>query len=303
VSPPRGDRSSLRSPLLLPLALLLLGGCGDGDRSPRAFPEEEGDPGLPGVSVVDDAGRRIELDAPPGRILSLVPSATRTLLALGAGSRLVGRTDFDTLPPLDTLPTVGGGLQPSLERVASLEPDLVVRFAAPSDRRTPERLDALGIAHLAVRPDGIDDIRRMVRLLARTTGRPGRGDSIVARIDRNLASVRRRVEGRRRPRVAFVLGGTPPWVAGPGTFLSELIEVAGGTNVFADLGELYGPVSPEAFVSREIDLLLTVEGEDPGVGGLGIPLRALPPVVRSPGPEVDEAAGILARTLHPDAFR
>jgi len=215
----------------------------------------------------------------------------------------VGRTDYDTVPPLDTLPSVGGGLQPSLERLVALRPDLVVRFAGRSDRGTPEQLDRMGIPHLAVRPDGIDDVRGMIRTLGRIGGAPRAADSLVARIDSALSRVAATIDGRPRRSVAYVLGGEPPWVAGPGTYIVQLIEAAGGRNAFADLAELYGPVSPEAFVARPIDLILAAEGSDVRLQGIDLPLRRVPPAVERPGPGLGEAAWALARTIHPEAFR
>lgn len=254
------------------------------------------------MRVTDDAGRSLHLPAPPERIVSLVPSATEILLGLGAGDRLVGRTDFDTVPPVDTLPSVGRGLHPNLERVIALDPGLVIRFAGPSDPRTPERLDALGIPHLAVRPDGIEDVRRIVATLGRTVDASERADSLLARIDSALSEVAARVRSRPPKRVAFTLGGSPPWVAGPGTFLDELLSVAGGENVFADLEERYGPVSPEAFVSRPIDLVVAVEGARLDLPRMDLPVRRVSPEIQTPGPDLGDSARELARTLHPGAF-
>ncbi len=232
-----------------------------------------------------------------------MPSATGVLLSIGAGDRLVGRTDFDTVPPLDTLPSVGGGLHPSLERLVSLRPDLVVRFAGQSDRRTPQRLDEIGIPHLAVRPDGIADVRRIVRLLGRAVGRTEAADSVIDAVDATLTAVAARVRSRPLRNVAFVLGGSPPWVAGPDTFIDELLTLAGGRNVFGDLDELYGPVSPEAFVARDIELVLAVEGADVRLPVEDLPIARVSPDIQTPGPDLGAAARELARILHPDAFR
>lgn len=272
---------------------------GPASRSRSASDSTQGFP----LRITDDAGRELRLPRPPARIVSLVPSATETLLALGAGDRIVGRTDFDTVPPLDTLPSVGGGLQPSIERLVALEPALVVRFAAASDRRTPNRLDALEVRHLAVRPDGIDDVRRIVRMLGRAVGARRRADSIVSRIDSTLADVADRVRPLPRKRVAFVLGGSPPWVAGPGTFVDELLSVAGGENVFSDLGDLYGPVSAEAFLSRSIDVVVAVEGVGLELPDESLPVRRVPSSLQTPGPNLGDSARRLARLLHPGAFR
>lgn len=293
-----------RHPLLsIVEAVLLLAACGGGEEAAtRAAHEAESAAERP-IRVTDDAGRKIALFEPPGRIVSLVPSATEILVALGAAGRLVGRTDYDSDPPLDTLPSVGEGLHPSLEQLVSLRPTLVIRFAGSSDRETPDRLDALRIPHLAVRPDGISDVRRIVRLLGRVAERSPAADSILAAMDATLTRVASRVRHREPRRVAFVLGGSPPWVAGPGTFIDELLTLAGGRNVFSDLDELYGPVSREAFVARPMEMILAVRGTAVELPVENIPLRRVSGEIQTPGSDLGESALELARILHPAAFR
>lgn len=278
------------------VSVVVAAACGNGDA--EATPEEERPAAA--ISVTDAAGRTLRVDAPPRRVLSLVPSATETLLALGVGNRLVGRTDFDTTAALAGLPSVGGGLGPSLEAVVALEPELVIRFAAEADVRTPSRLDELGIPHFAVRPERIDDVRRMVEDLGRITGRDRQADSAIATIDDTLDRIRRAVEGRPRPAVAFLLDGTPPWAAGGGTFIHELITAAGGRNVFRDLSRPYAPVSPEELIARDMDLVLTPAGGRPGGLPAGMRLVEVPPAIQLPGPGLGEAALEIMTVLHPD---
>jgi iron complex transport system substrate-binding protein len=251
--------------------------------------------------VEDAAGRTLALDAPPRRIVSLVPSVGPIVRALGAGERLVGRTDFDTAAAVSELPSVGGGLHPSVEVLASLRPDLVIRFAGESDTDTPARLDDLGIPHLAVRPDGIADIRTIIRQLGVLLAAPDRADSLVSALDAGLEAVRRSTGGRPPVRAAFLLGGRPPWVAGPGTFIDELLRLAGGENVFHDLDRLYAPVSPEVLRSRRVDVVLTGPNAslDPALLGTARHV-ALPAFVELPGLDLPAAARAVAHALHPD---
>jgi iron complex transport system substrate-binding protein len=164
-------------------------------------------------------------------------------------------------------------------------------------------LDDMGVRHLAVRLDRVADVRTLMRELGAVTGLPDRAVELVAEMDAALDEIRRRVQGRPRVRVAYVLGGSPPWVAGPGTFIDELLATAGGENSFSDLEALYGPVSPEEFLVREIDLLLAPEGGEVLLPFTGIPLVRVSPALELPGPDLAQAAWRLAEILHPEAFR
>lgn len=256
------------------------------------------------VTLTDADGRRVHLARPAARVISLVPSATQILAALGAAGLVVARTDHDTVSWAQVLPSVGGGLQPSLEAVVAARPDLVVRFAGPQDTRTPAALDELGIPHVGIRPDRIADALDAVRLLGEATGRGAAADSLVRRLQAELDSVRAATAGLPPLRVAYVLGGDPPWVAGPGTYIQELLEIAGGENAFADLGSLYAAVSVEEFLARDIDLILT-----PAAGRLdarvtaGLRVVEVGDALEFPGPGVAEAARTVAALLRPGERR
>ena len=254
------------------------------------------------LQIVDAAGTRHTFDAAPQRIVSLVPSATEALLEMGVASHLVGRTDYDRIPELIGLPSVGGGLQPNLEILVSLDLDLVIRFAGKSDLATAERLTELEIPHFAVQPDGIDDVLTIIRDLGRIMGAADAAGSMLREIRDALDDVGRRVAELPQPRVAYILGGNPPWVAGPGTYIDELMAVAGGKNVFDDLGPLYAPVSMEALLDRELDLILLSDGLTPPPALAHVPSAFLPMSVEIPGPGLGQAAREIARLIHPGAF-
>ena len=279
--------------LLLPVPLL--GGCGNqGDvqgavETPHAR-----------LQVTDDARRTWAFEAPPTRILSLVPAGTDLLISLGLGDRLVGRTDFDVLPPeLSHLPSVGGGLGPSIEAVVALAPDLVIRFEGPSDPDTPAHLDRLGIPHLGIRPDGIADILRITRLMGTVMDREAEAIALEQSLTTSLEEVAARVAHLPRVPVAILLGGDPPWAAGESSFIHELVTLAGGDNVLAGATRLYAPLSVEEIRRRAPELLiLTGSGRVP-VGLQGIPHRIAPDILVIPGPRLAEAAAAMAALLHP----
>ena len=272
-----------------------------GGDSPEAPPPGSAASDYP-ILVIDDSGAQHRFDAPPERIVSLVPSATETLLALGIRASLVGRTDYDHLPELAELPSVGGGLQPNLEVLVSLDPDLVVRFAGESDQATAERLSDLGIPHFAIQPDGIADVQSIIGRLGAITGAAAAADSILAGIQEALDDVAARVDGLPRRKVVYLMGGEPLWVTGPGTYIHELMVAGGAENVFDDLEGLYVPISLEELITREVDLILVSEGSvAPQVSDVEhVPL---PSSVEVPGPGLGEAARTIARLIHPEAFR
>lgn len=295
-----------RAALPLTAAAVLLG-CGAGDPTPDAVSGADTVRGgsADSVRVVDAAGTEIVLSGPARRVVSLVPSATETLRAIGADDVLVGRTDFDTQGWARSLPSVGGGLEPNLEALVALEPDLVVRFGGTQDPRTPARLDELGIQHLVVRPDHVDDIYRTAELLGAVTGHRAAADSLVGSVREGLRRLADTVAGLPRYRVAYVLGGSPPWVAGPGTFIDEIVSLAGGDNVFSDLGALYAPVSPEQLRTRDIDAVLLPGGAATFDASLTPGARevVVGDALEIPGPHVVDAAYRVAERLHDRSLR
>ena len=268
------------------------GGAGEPEDSPAGYP----------IQLIDAAGTRHTFQAAPRRIVSLVPSATEALLEMGVANHLAGRTDYDRMPELSGLPSVGGGLQPNLEILVSLDLDLVIRFAGDSDLATAEHLTDLGTPHFAVQPDGIDDVLTIIGDLGRIMGESEAADLVLREIRDTLDDVARRVAELPEPRVVYLLGGDPPWVAGPGTYIDELMTVAGGNNVFDDLGPLYAPVSMEALLARELDLILLPEGLAPPPLLAHVRSAALPASVEIPGPGLGRAARDIARLIHPGAF-
>ena len=252
-----------------------------------------------GPFVIDAAGVEHGFARPATRIVSLVPSATLTLHAIGAEGALVGRTDFDNEDWAQDIPSVGGGLGPNLETIISLRPDLVVRFAGEQDPRTVDRLDELGVRHVAVRPDHIEDIYSMADLLGHATGRSQQAAALVSAIEKDLADLADSLRDRPRLRVAYVLGGSPPWVAGPDTYIAQVLEIVGGVNAFEDLDALYTSVSPEEFRVREIDVILMSADTDfdPALAP-GARIEIVGAGLELPGPGIAEAARSIARSLH-----
>lgn len=268
----------------------------DGAEAPSG---RAGAPSEPAASW--DRSRIRELfPSPPARIVSLVPSFSGTLLALGEEDRLVGRTDFDTAAALSRLPSVGNGLQPSVEAIVSLDPDVVLGFGGPSDPETARRLGEMGIPFVGLAADGIEEVMEVTRLLGALVHRDAASDSLVLATRRALDAVGARTARRPRVRAILLIGGTPPWVAGPGSYMDQLLEIAGGENAFGDLDRAFGPVSPELLATREFDVVLASPGTRLPPAIAGAHREDLPPGIEVPGPGMAESAIALARILHPE---
>jgi iron complex transport system substrate-binding protein len=296
------------------LAAALLAGCGG--RADAGARPASGSAADSSVSAVDDAGRTLTLARPARRIVALVPAITETVIALGAADRLVGRTDYDKGPLVERLPSVGGGLDPSTEKLVSLHPDLVVGWETSGRTELRDRLAALGIPVFAMKIEDTTDVFRSVRNLGALTGRTRAADSVSASIRRDLDAVRASVASTPRPSVFFIVWNDPPMTAGAKTFVSQVIEVAGGRNVFADQQALWPNVSLEEIVRRQPDFVLVPAGEQgtlrldalkaaPGWRelralreGRGVTVPAQ--VVNQPGPHLAQAARAIRDAIHPE---
>ena len=295
-------------------------GCGpvdelepDGERS--VTPIAAAASGASGF-VVDDVGDTLRTEAPRTRVVSMIPSVTELLIALGRTDRLVGRTRYDTDQLLSALPSVGGGLDPDMESLVALRPDLVVLWPDHDMRGVGARLQELGVPTYGARIEGLADFRRHAAAIGDLINLRSAADSLVHALDEDLARVRAAVSGRDRPTVAYVISLNPPMVAGPGTFVDSLIAVAGGRNAFPDLTAPWPQISLEEVVRRDPDyvafsvadqdalaLVRTAVGWERVAAVREERLAAFDPDrFNRPGPGIADAAAELARWLHPDAF-
>ena len=270
------------------------------------------------LTITDQTGRQITLPAPPARVISLVPSVTEILFSLGAQDRLVGVTDFCDYPAeARKKPHVGGMLAPSLEGVVSLKPDLVVATNAGNRQETFDQLERLRIPVYVVNPVTVADVLDLIGRLGRLTDHAEAADRAVAALRERVRAVSARVEGRRRPRVLYVLWPDPLIVPGRGSLVSELIGLAGGESVTADGGEGYPRYSLEAALARNPDLIvLASHGSErtPLSRDKWQRLRQVPAIAAGRlytidgnlthryGPRIVDGLERLARLIHPEVF-
>ncbi|HET7250692.1 MAG TPA: helical backbone metal receptor [Gemmatimonadales bacterium] len=213
--------------------------------------------------LTDDAGREVRLAGPAHRVVSLAPSITELLFALGAGDQVVGRTVYDKYPPAALqVPAVGDGLNPSVEAIVARHPDLVLLYRSAHTDAAAQQLERLGIPTLVVRHDRLADIARTARLLGRATGQESGGQALGRSVDSVLAQPLPPV----RSRIAYVVWDAPPIVIGAGSFLDELARRAGAENVFHDIATPSATVSIETIVARDPDWIVVVRdsvGDEP----------------------------------------
>ncbi|HEU5039616.1 MAG TPA: helical backbone metal receptor [Gemmatimonadales bacterium] len=207
--------------------------------------------------LVDDAGDSAAVVQPARRVVSLIPATTELLFAIGAGGQVVGRTNWCDYPAAAAaVPNLGDGISPNLEAIVAASPDLVILYNSSQNARVAGRLRELGVPVIRLTTDRLGDVGRVAAILGRLTGHAREADSLAAALDTALAAatVPRAAEP---PDVLLLVWEQPPMTIGRGSFLSELVERAGGRNLFADVASSAGAVSIEAIAVRDPDLILT----------------------------------------------
>jgi iron complex transport system substrate-binding protein len=260
------------------------------------------------------------------RIVSLVPALTEMLFAIGAGPQVIGVSSFDQFPPeVGKLPRLGALLDPDTERILSLRPTLVAIYGSQTELEA--QFKRAGVSTYVYRHGGIDTIYRTMRELGDATGHRPQADRVVRDLQTRIDAVRMRVRGRTRPKVLLVIGRQPGtlreiYVSGGVGFLQEMLDIAGGRNVFADVRRESAQPSQETILARAPELVVEVHAEGmfktssvEREKAVWAPLSSLPAVRNDrvhvligqylvvPGPRFADAAERLARTIHPGAFK
>jgi iron complex transport system substrate-binding protein len=240
---------TLRCTARVALCTAVIAACGAGDRAGSAHLDAA-------VSVIDDAGRAVALERAARRVISMIPAQTEIVTILAGVDAVVARTRWDEDPRLEHLPSIGNALTPSVEWLAAQHPDLVIAWPDAQSRDVVQRLSDVGIPVYASRVESVEQIRSMIERLGVLLGATARADSLVRAIDDSLRAVRADVAGRPAQRVLYLLSADPPMIAGPGTFVDDLITIAGGGNVFSDVRQLWPQVSLEEILRRQPDVII-----------------------------------------------
>jgi iron complex transport system substrate-binding protein len=260
------------------------------------------------------------------RVVSLVPNVTEMLFAVGAGAQVVGVSSYDDFSPeAKSLPRVGALLDPDVERVLALRPDLVIVYGSQSALET--QFARAGIRVYSYRHAGVDNVLQTIRDVGRLTGHAVGSERVVRDMQSQFDTVRARVRGQPRPRTMLVIGrdaGTLRGVYASGGvgFLHELLDTAGGDDAFADMKREAVQPSNETMIARAPQVIVELHAIAQPAGDVLQRERAVwnalasVPAVRNnrvyllygsylmaAGPRLGRAAETLARVLHPEVFR
>ncbi|NJE10150.1 ABC transporter substrate-binding protein [Thermococcus sp. MAR1] len=267
------------------------------------------------LAITDFAGRKVTIEREPERIVSLAPSITESLFYIGAGSKVVGVTDYDDFPPaVKNITRIGGyGKYANLEKIASLQPDLIVADGFSKDILSSlEKIAPV----IIVDPKNITEIYDAIKLLGRVTNREEGANSVVAEMKAKVSYVSSMVAGKPKPRVFFILSYyNGYWTAGAGTFVNDLITLAGGENVFNDVSG-WGVASEEQIITRNPEVIIIspnagIKPEDLCSGPLSevdavkngrVYVLSDENLVVRPGPRIVHGLEEIAEYLHPDVF-
>jgi iron complex transport system substrate-binding protein len=276
--------------------------------------------------VGSSAAQPAAAPTPPRRIISLVPALTEMLFAIGAGPQVVAVSSFDTYPPeVAQLPRVGALLDPDVERMMSLTPDLVAIYGTQTDLK--RQLERANIPVFEYRHGGLADVFATIRALGQRTGHGARASEVADGLERRIEAIRQRTAGRARRRVLLVFGREMGslrniYASGGRGFLHDMLTAAGGINVFADVQREAVQATTELVLTRAPDVILELHedrawtaantAETIAIWGR---LAAVPAVKDGrvhvlageglvvPGPRVADALERVARALHPETAR
>jgi len=263
----------------------------------------------------DDFGQAVSVDRVPSRIVSLNPATTEILFTIGAGSRLVGRSEYDLWPDSARLvPALGDAIRPNVEVVLASRPDLVILYASEDNRGPAERFRAAGVSTLSLKIDHISDFKRATALLGVILRDSARAQVVIDSVYGSLERVRVSSATLPRPSVFWHIWDAPLITIGRGSFMNELVDIAGGRNIYADIAGPSKSVALEDVAKRNPDFILagpigaaTIR-KDPRwrivrAARDGKVLVVDTTLVARPSVRLGEAAESLARLLHSQPAR
>ena len=270
------------------------------------------------LTITDDVGREVTFDSRPKRIVSMAPSVTETLFAVGAGRRLVGVTTADDYPPeVESIEKVGDYRGPNVEKVISQNTDLMIlSYEGTTKGYADDMQEKTGAKVVVINPKTVDEAISSVGLVAKVVGEQERGRVVEERLRSELKRIEDAVAGEPEPTVFYEVWGDPLQTAGPGSFIDDAIELAEGKNIAADTGEAYPEYSKEVLLQKNPDYYLAARSagvtaeeisQRPGYSALSAVEDGRVVVVNDdlivrPGPRIVDGVREIAEAIHPEVF-
>src|SRR5262245_37771777 len=271
-------------------------------------------------TVSDETGRTVRIPVPVRRIVSLAPSVTESIYALGLENLLVGDTDYCDFPAAAAkLHKVGGATNPSLEEIAQLKPDAVLVIKSLNRLETEQQLERLGIATYSTDPHNLDEIRSSLRRLADVLGNPSAGEALDAALLHKEKSLQQKLQSIQPARALFVVWTDPLISVGKHTFIADALAHAGATSV-VESSQDWPHISLEEMVRLQPQFLVFANSHSEQVTRDVEALAKRPgwelldavkhrkyvvisEAINRPAPRLFSAVEDLARQLHPESFR
>ena len=280
------------------------------------------------LSIIDDHGRNVTIKVKPKKIVSLVPSATETIYAAGAGNLIVGVDQFSAYPDdlvkrvkSGNITTLGSGFTPDLDKIISLGPDVIFVSARSQLEAKPlQRLLELGFPIIGLDANSVSGVLHDIKLVGRVTGNSETAEKVVASLKERVTNVQNAVKNSPKVRVYVENWPDPLFSVGPGSIQNDLIELSGGVNVFSDLPRKSAQVTPEAVIAKNPEVVILFEksvsldqvksrpgwnvidavrknrvhyiSEEENAGQYG-----------APGPRIVDGLEKMARLIHPELFK
>jgi iron complex transport system substrate-binding protein len=272
------------------------------------------------LTIKDSQGRTVIIKREPARIVSIAPSTTELLYALGLGPKVVAVSSWCDYPPeVKKKEKVGSFSEPNVEKIVSLAPD-VVFGAAGASAAALEQLGQLGIPSAIIDSRTIEGVFGCIRDMARITNRVAAGNALCASLEKRMGKVVSKIATlpkKNRPKVFYELWNDPLMSAGSGTFINDLIKLAGGMNIAGDAGTEWPAYSLEVLINKNPDIIIYAHGMDSvdkirdrkgwanikAVKTGRIILLPDENIVLRPGPRIIQGLEAIAKALHPELFK
>ncbi|MBA2731898.1 MAG: cobalamin-binding protein [Acidobacteria bacterium] len=268
-----------------------------------------------GREVTDEAGRRVTVSARPQRIITLAPNLTEIVYAIGAGDRLVGNTTFCDYPAeAKQVAKVGDTLQPNIERIIALKPEIILISTASQLETFTKQLEERGIGVFITDPHDLEGVFRTIKTLGDLLGQQEQAEKLVGDLSARAAAIEEAVKARPPVTVFYQVSPSPLWTAGKKSWITDLIRRAGGKSVTAEVEGEWMRYSDEAALASHPEAIIMATGMGDKME-VAAALQKSPAVINKrvygingdylsrPGPRLVEGLEQLARVLHPEAFK